>query len=285
MGNPPELSKIIAGVVDCSILGAWHFDHVHAQPLRPAARAAARCPTAASGTAIAVSVAGPDSIRRRPTSSADGRRCSSANGRCERRELGNGPPGGERERDAGVVDAGEVVRFAGPAVGRGGSGGGVGVRGDGGGVTAAWDSGGGGGRVGACGRCGAGGRCDAVRRGGCRRDGGGWWCRCRCRGGPGAGAWQERAGLAVRERMPVWLQARCGLERRSVVALTVVLVAAAVLAGQHFWTGRVQPLRAPEVVRGGAPRVGAACRRGDRSPECRGSGRGADRGGRQRQGA
>jgi competence protein ComEA len=53
--------------------------------------------------------------------------------------------------------------------------------------------------------------------------------------------------------MPVWLQVRCGLERRSVVALTVVLVAAAVLAAQHFWTGRAQPVRAPEVVRAAAP--------------------------------
>lgn len=51
----------------------------------------------------------------------------------------------------------------------------------------------------------------------------------------------------------MWLQARCGLERRSVVALTVVLVAAAVLAGQHFWTGRAQPVPAPEVVRAAAP--------------------------------
>ncbi|MFF3376707.1 helix-hairpin-helix domain-containing protein [Streptomyces sp. NPDC002680] len=76
-------------------------------------------------------------------------------------------------------------------------------------------------------------------------------------GGRAAGDWQERAGLAVRERMPVWLQARCGLERRSVVALTVVLVAAAVLAGQHFWTGRTQSVRAPEVVRAAAP-FGAA---------------------------
>uniref|UniRef100_A0AAU2A9H9 ComEA family DNA-binding protein n=1 Tax=Streptomyces sp. NBC_00093 TaxID=2975649 RepID=A0AAU2A9H9_9ACTN len=75
--------------------------------------------------------------------------------------------------------------------------------------------------------------------------------------GRAVGDWQERAGLAVRERMPVWLQARCGLERRSVVALTVVLVAAAVLAGQHFWTGRAQPVRAPEVVRAAAP-FGAA---------------------------
>ncbi|MFD3311335.1 helix-hairpin-helix domain-containing protein [Streptomyces sp. NPDC058694] len=61
-------------------------------------------------------------------------------------------------------------------------------------------------------------------------------------------AWRERTGLAVRERMPLWLQSRCGLERRSVVALTVVLVVAAVFAAQHFWSGRTQPVRAPEVV-------------------------------------
>ncbi|WP_329217241.1 ComEA family DNA-binding protein [Streptomyces sp. NBC_01485] len=68
-----------------------------------------------------------------------------------------------------------------------------------------------------------------------------------------AGAWQERAGLALRERMPVWLQARCGLERRSVLALTALLVAAAAFAVQHFWVGRAQPVRAPEVVRAAAP--------------------------------
>ncbi|WP_422125743.1 SLBB domain-containing protein, partial [Streptomyces graminilatus] len=72
-------------------------------------------------------------------------------------------------------------------------------------------------------------------------------------GGRAAGDWRERAGLAVRERMPLWLQVRCGLERRSVVALTVVLVAAGALAVQHFWAGRVQPVRAPEVVRAAAP--------------------------------
>ncbi|MFF6800940.1 helix-hairpin-helix domain-containing protein [Streptomyces sp. NPDC012616] len=65
--------------------------------------------------------------------------------------------------------------------------------------------------------------------------------------------WWERAGLALRERMPVWLQARCGLERRSVLALAVLLVAAAGFAVQHFWTGRVQPVKAPEVVRAAAP--------------------------------
>ncbi|MGW7281444.1 helix-hairpin-helix domain-containing protein [Streptomyces sp. NPDC054844] len=60
---------------------------------------------------------------------------------------------------------------------------------------------------------------------------------------------RERAGQALRERMPVWLQTRCGLERRSVAALTVLLVVAAVFAAQHFWTGRTQPVSAPEMVR------------------------------------
>ncbi|MGX1565297.1 helix-hairpin-helix domain-containing protein [Streptomyces sp. NPDC055506] len=67
------------------------------------------------------------------------------------------------------------------------------------------------------------------------------------------GAWRERAGLALRERMPLWLQARCGLERRSVLALSLVLVVAAVFAVQHFWTGRTQSVRPPEVVRAAAP--------------------------------
>jgi competence protein ComEA len=58
-----------------------------------------------------------------------------------------------------------------------------------------------------------------------------------------------RFGLALRERMPVWLQARCGLERRSVAALAVVLVVAAGLAVTHFWSGRTQPVQAPEIVR------------------------------------
>lgn len=67
------------------------------------------------------------------------------------------------------------------------------------------------------------------------------------------GPWQERVGLALRERMPVWLLARCGLERRSVLALSVLLVVVAAFAVQHFWVGRAQPVRAPEVVRAAAP--------------------------------
>ncbi|MFI5566642.1 helix-hairpin-helix domain-containing protein [Streptomyces sp. NPDC051740] len=63
---------------------------------------------------------------------------------------------------------------------------------------------------------------------------------------------RERAGLALRERLPLWVQTRCGMERRSVVALSVLLVVAVGFAVQHFWTGRTQPVRAPEVVRAAA---------------------------------
>lgn len=69
----------------------------------------------------------------------------------------------------------------------------------------------------------------------------------------GPGERRARAGLALRERLPVWAQARCGLERRNVLALAVVVVAVATFAVQHFWTGRAQSVRAPEVVQAAAP--------------------------------
>jgi competence protein ComEA len=70
---------------------------------------------------------------------------------------------------------------------------------------------------------------------------------------PTAGAWRERVGPALRERLPLWLQVRCGLERRSVAALSVLLLVAVGFAVQHFRTGRTEPVRAPEVVRAAAP--------------------------------
>jgi len=79
-----------------------------------------------------------------------------------------------------------------------------------------------------------------------------------------SGAWRGRAGLAMRERMPLWLQSRCGLERRSVAALAVLLVVAALFAVQHLWTGRTQPVQAPEVVRAAAP-YGERTAQGERS--------------------
>ncbi|MEU6809739.1 ComEA family DNA-binding protein [Streptomyces sp. NPDC046831] len=72
----------------------------------------------------------------------------------------------------------------------------------------------------------------------------------------GMPAWRDRARLAVRERLPLWVQTRCGLERRSVVALTALLVLVSGFAVQHFWAGRTQPVRAPEVVRAAAPYPG-----------------------------
>ncbi|MCT7352384.1 helix-hairpin-helix domain-containing protein [Streptomyces sp. 15-116A] len=68
-----------------------------------------------------------------------------------------------------------------------------------------------------------------------------------------------RLGLALRERLPLWVQTRCGMERRSLVALSVVLVVAVGFAVQHFWAGRSQPVRPPEVVRAATPR-------GDQTP-------------------
>ncbi|MET9448309.1 ComEA family DNA-binding protein [Streptomyces cinerochromogenes] len=70
---------------------------------------------------------------------------------------------------------------------------------------------------------------------------------------PAVPDWRVRAGLALRERMPVWLQTRYGVERRGVVALAVVLVVAAVFAVQHFWAGRPQQVTAPQVVRAQVP--------------------------------
>lgn len=64
---------------------------------------------------------------------------------------------------------------------------------------------------------------------------------------------RERAGTALRERMPLWLQSRCGLERRGAIALAVLVAAVAVFAVLHFWTGRTQSVRAPQVVRAEAP--------------------------------
>ncbi|WP_353942511.1 ComEA family DNA-binding protein [Streptomyces sp. HUAS MG91] len=70
-------------------------------------------------------------------------------------------------------------------------------------------------------------------------------------GGPVS--WREQVGAAVRDRLPLWVQARCGVERRGALAVVVVLCVAAIFAVQHFWAGRTQPVRAPEAVRAAAP--------------------------------
>ncbi|WP_244320716.1 ComEA family DNA-binding protein [Streptomyces melanosporofaciens] len=57
---------------------------------------------------------------------------------------------------------------------------------------------------------------------------------------------RDRVRLALRERLPVWLQLRCGMELRTVAALAVALLAAVAFAAYHFWTGRPQTVRAPD---------------------------------------
>ncbi|MEU2584523.1 ComEA family DNA-binding protein [Streptomyces avermitilis] len=146
-----------------------------------------------------------------------------------RQEWGNGPP--EADRDVGVLSAGTALGFG---VAR--------VR-----ETRGRDAGGVAEDEAACSGVAVG------EAGGSGIDAG---------GAVGA-AWRERVGLAVRERMPLWLQSRCGLERRSVAALTVLLVVAAVFAAQHFWSGRTQQVRAPEVVRAAAPYGGEGEGEGD----------------------
>jgi competence protein ComEA len=61
--------------------------------------------------------------------------------------------------------------------------------------------------------------------------------------------WRARAALAVRDRLPLWAQTRCGIERRGAIALAVLLVVLALFAVQHFWAGRTESVRAPETVR------------------------------------
>ncbi|MFF4606316.1 helix-hairpin-helix domain-containing protein [Streptomyces sp. NPDC001339] len=62
----------------------------------------------------------------------------------------------------------------------------------------------------------------------------------------------ERVWLAVRERLPLWVQLRCGTDPKALAALALVLVVAVGFAVQHFWAGRPEPVRAPGVQRAAA---------------------------------
>ncbi|WP_412180290.1 helix-hairpin-helix domain-containing protein [Streptomyces yangpuensis] len=81
----------------------------------------------------------------------------------------------------------------------------------------------------------------------------------------------ERARrLAVRERLPLWLQARCAVEPRTVAAVGVVLVVAVGLAGQQYWSARPQEVTAPAVLPAGATASAA-------TPAAAGGGAGPER--------
>ncbi|OEV08674.1 DNA-binding protein [Streptomyces nanshensis] len=53
----------------------------------------------------------------------------------------------------------------------------------------------------------------------------------------------------MRERLPLWVQLRCGIELRTLLALAVVLVVAVAFAVHHFWTGRPEAVPAPTAQR------------------------------------
>ncbi|MFF3744819.1 helix-hairpin-helix domain-containing protein [Streptomyces kronopolitis] len=67
--------------------------------------------------------------------------------------------------------------------------------------------------------------------------------------GPPDARRRERVWLAVRERLPLWVQLRCGTDPKALAALLLVLVVAVGFAVQHFWTGRPEPVRAPAAER------------------------------------
>ncbi|OII59878.1 DNA-binding protein [Streptomyces sp. CC53] len=48
--------------------------------------------------------------------------------------------------------------------------------------------------------------------------------------------------------MPLWVRSRCGMERRTLAALAVVLLLGVALAGRYFLAGRPEVVRAPAVV-------------------------------------
>ncbi|QBR10393.1 ComEA family DNA-binding protein [Streptomyces sp. S501] len=72
----------------------------------------------------------------------------------------------------------------------------------------------------------------------------------------------------MRDRLPLWVQLRCGLEPRAFAALAVVLVGAAVLAATHFWSSGPEAVSAPDrVTEAAAVRAG-----GEETPSGRISG-------------
>ncbi|MEV7443429.1 ComEA family DNA-binding protein [Streptomyces sp. NPDC091204] len=82
--------------------------------------------------------------------------------------------------------------------------------------------------------------------------------------------------LAVRERLPLWLQARCGVEPRTVAAVSVVLVAAVGFAGQQYWSARPRAVTVPALV---APGVAPAAATATAGPPAAPAGGGGAAGG------
>ncbi|MFJ5552235.1 helix-hairpin-helix domain-containing protein [Streptomyces sp. NPDC093225] len=59
---------------------------------------------------------------------------------------------------------------------------------------------------------------------------------------------RDRIRARVGDRLPLWLQLRCGLEPRALAAVAVILLVAVGFAVQQFVSGRPEAVAAPEVV-------------------------------------
>ncbi|MGY1451711.1 helix-hairpin-helix domain-containing protein [Streptomyces sp. SS8] len=58
---------------------------------------------------------------------------------------------------------------------------------------------------------------------------------------------RARLAEAVRDRLPLWVRTRCGVEPRTLAALALALAVALGFALHHFWGGRPQVVQAPPV--------------------------------------
>lgn len=63
----------------------------------------------------------------------------------------------------------------------------------------------------------------------------------------------SRWRIALQERLPLWLQLRCGTDPKALGALAVVLLIAVAFAVHHFWSARPQAVRAPVARHATAP--------------------------------
>lgn len=66
---------------------------------------------------------------------------------------------------------------------------------------------------------------------------------------------RRRWTFALTERLPLWLQKRCGVDPKAIAAVVLVLLVALGFAVHHFWSGRPQAVPAPrtDVAGAGAP--------------------------------
>ncbi|MER7397046.1 ComEA family DNA-binding protein [Streptomyces sp. NPDC000151] len=63
--------------------------------------------------------------------------------------------------------------------------------------------------------------------------------------------------MALQERLPLWIQLRCGTDPKALGALAVVLLIAVAFAVHHFWTARPQTVRAPTAQHASAAAAGS----------------------------